>query len=211
MWKLCSVPARLGTTLLFDLKVFGLENVPKHGGAIIASNHQSYLDPVLLGVRLGRPISYLAKSQLFKNPLFSWLIRSLHAFPVKQGAGDIGAMKESIRRVQEGHLLTVFPEGTRTETGDLQPIQPGVALIVRRAGVPIIPAVIDGAFEAFGPDQKVLRPWPILLSYGPAMKFDGLKGEQITELIDQTFHRMRDDLRAKRAEFERNLWWPKGK
>ncbi|MCS7034784.1 MAG: 1-acyl-sn-glycerol-3-phosphate acyltransferase, partial [Phycisphaerae bacterium] len=165
-----SIPARVATTVLFDLKVFGVEHVPRSGGAILASNHQSYLDPVLLAVRLPRPVSFLAKSELFSNRAFAWLIRSLHAFPVRQGAGDVAAMREAIRRVQEGYLLNIYPEGTRTWDGQLQPIQPGIALVVKRAGVPVIPAVIDGAYEAFGPHRSFPRPWPILLAYGPPMK-----------------------------------------
>jgi 1-acyl-sn-glycerol-3-phosphate acyltransferase len=209
LWRALRGVARVLTTLLFDLKVYGRRNIPRRGGAILAANHQSYLDPVLLGMALSRPLSYMAKSELFKNKFLKWLITSLHAFPVRQGAGDVGAMKESIRRVQEGYLLNIYPEGTRTETGELFPILPGVALVVRRANVPVIPAVIDGAFDAWPPHAKFFRKFPIMVMYGPAMDFTGLKGEQITGLIDRTFRTMLADLREKRRELEERDPWRK--
>src|SRR5690606_9930917 len=143
LWKALQVLCRIGTTLMFELKVYGKEHIPSTGGVLIVSNHQSYLDPVLLAVPLYRPVSFLAKSELFKNAFFSWLIRNLNAFPVRQGAGDVGAMKETIRRLQQGHMLVIYPEGSRTDTGDLLPIAPGAALVIRRAGVPVIPAIIE--------------------------------------------------------------------
>jgi 1-acyl-sn-glycerol-3-phosphate acyltransferase len=208
LWKTLDVPARIFTTLLFDLKVYGLEHIPRRGGAILAANHQSYLDPVLLGTRLARPLSYMAKSELFGNRFFAWLIRSLHAFPVRQGSGDVGAIKESVRRVQDGYLLNIYPEGTRTETGDLQPILNGVALVVRRAGVPVIPAIVHGAYDAWPPHRKLPRArGPIIVMYGPPLDLAGLKGEQITRKIDETFHRMMADARARRREFEEADPW----
>lgn len=208
LWRTLSIPARMLTTLLFDLKVYGLEHIPPRGGAILAANHQSYLDPVLLGVRLRRPLSYMAKSELFGNPFFAWLIRSLHAFPVRQASADVSAMKESIRRVQEGHLLNIYPEGTRSETGELQPILSGVALVVRRAGVPVIPAVVEGAFDAWPPHRRLPRArGPIIVVYGPAMDFAGLKGEQITDKVGATFKAMMADARAKRRALQENDPW----
>lgn len=208
LWRSLAVLARVFTTLLFDLKVYGLEHIPRAGGAILAANHQSYLDPVLLGVRLRRPLSYMAKSELFGNRFFAWLIRSLHAFPVRQGSGDVGAIKESLRRVQDGYLLNIYPEGTRSETGELQPILSGVALVVRRAGVPVIPAVVHGSFDAWPPHRPLPRTrGPIVVMYGPAMDFAGLKGEEITRKIDETFRRMIAEAQAKRRELQEADPW----
>ena len=110
-WRSCQVLARVLTTLLFDLKVFGRHNVPKRGGVLIVSNHQSNLDPVLMAVRLSRPLNYIAKSELFEGRVGGWLLRRLfNAFPVRQGAGDVGAVKETIQRLQEGHVLNIYPE-----------------------------------------------------------------------------------------------------
>ena len=149
LWKLAQVIVRVGTSVLFDLKVYGREHVPLEGGALMISNHQSLLDPAVLGAQLWRPMSYLAKSELWKNPIFGWVITRLNAFPVRQGAGDVGAIKETIARLHEGHLLNIYPEGSRTEDGELLPIQPGAALVIRRAGVLVVPAVVDGSYYAW--------------------------------------------------------------
>ena len=83
-WNACKMPCRLITTLVFDLKTYGCHHVPQRGGALLISNHQSVIDPVLLGVHLHRPISFIAKSELFENPKFTWLIRNLNAFALRR-------------------------------------------------------------------------------------------------------------------------------
>ncbi|HSU65921.1 MAG TPA: lysophospholipid acyltransferase family protein [Tepidisphaeraceae bacterium] len=196
MFKSLQVVARIWTTLMFDLKVFGAHRVPDEGGVLLISNHQSYLDPVLLGVRLRRPLSYLAKSELFTNKAFSWLIRSLGAFPVRQGAGDVGAMRETIARLQEGHALNVYPEGSRTENGQLQPIEKGVALVIRKAKVPVVPVVIQGSYDAWPKCRKIFRPHPIQVYYGQPVDFSSLDREQVIQTIDRLFHDMIAELRA---------------
>jgi 1-acyl-sn-glycerol-3-phosphate acyltransferase len=196
-WTFCRAIARLGVTFLFDLKVYGRENVPKTGGVLLLPNHQSYLDPVLVGVYLRRPMSYLARHGLFENPRFAWLIRRLRAFPVRQGAGDIGAVKEMVRRLKEGHAISMWPEGSRTADGKIGPIEPGAALVIRRAGVPAVPVAIDGSFEAWPKWQKMFRPHPIRVMYGPPMNLAGMKAEQITRTIDQALRQLLADLRKK--------------
>jgi 1-acyl-sn-glycerol-3-phosphate acyltransferase len=202
-WRYCQTCARIGTTLMFDFKVFGMENVPQTGGAILASNHQSHLDPVLLGVRLSRPLTYMAKVELFKNPAFGWLIRSLHAFPVRRGAGDVGAMKQAIQLLQAGYLLNFFPEGTRTRDGEIGPVQPGIALVVKRAGVPVIPAAIDGAYQSMSRGSAMFRPIPIHLQYGPAIDFAGMKADIIISTLGDTLKKMLVELRERRSAIEK--------
>ena len=196
---ICRSVARLAVVLLFDFKAYGLHNVPRRGGALLCANHQSYLDPVLFGAMIPRPVSFLAKSELFANRFFGWLIRSLHAFPVRQGKGDKAAIDETIRRLREGHLLNLYPEGSRTEDGEIARIERGAALVVRRAGVPIVPAVVHGSFDAWPKGSKIFRPHPIRVLYGPVLKVEGLKSEQIVELIDRTLRKMLSDLRAGRV------------
>jgi len=196
LWKSLQALARILTTILFDLKVYGLDNVPKRGGALLLSNHQSYLDPILLGVQLNRPVSYMAKSELFEgNKFLAWLISSLHAFPVKRGSGDVGAIKEAIARLHQGHILNIYPEGTRSEDGEIRQILPGVALVVKRAGVPIIPVVVDGSFHAWSRKQRMLRGYPVRVMFGPPLRVEGLKSEQLLGLIDRTLRDMLSRLR----------------
>jgi 1-acyl-sn-glycerol-3-phosphate acyltransferase len=196
LWNLGRTICRVYTSREFDLKVYGVHHIPRSGGVLIVSNHQSYLDPVLIGVQICRPMSYLAKSELFEKPAFSWLIRNLNAFPVRQGEGDVGAVKETIRRLAEGHMLTMFPEGTRTPDGTLQPIQPGIGLIVRRAGVPVVPAVIDGSFEAWPRQDLLPHAHPIRVLFGSPMELGKMKTGEIVSEIGVTLRRMFDDLRG---------------
>ena len=190
LWRSLQAVARVITTLMFDLKVYGRHNVPGRGGVLIVSNHQGNLDPVVLAVRLERPVSYIAKAELFRNPFFGWLIRSLNAFPVRQGAGDVGAVRETIHRLQAGHLLNIFPEGARTPDGRIAPLQKGVGLIVRRANVVVVPAVIVGSFEAWPIFRKWPRRWPIRVEYGPPLSLSGLTPDQVVATIDVTLRRM---------------------
>jgi 1-acyl-sn-glycerol-3-phosphate acyltransferase len=199
-WRMCRAIAYMGCTVLFDYKAFGVKNVPKTGGALLISNHQSYLDPVMLGLNLPRPLSYLAKSELFKNPALRWLITELRAFPVRQGKGDKGAIDETIRRLREGHMLNIFPEGTRTPDGKIHEMQRGAALVVRRAGVPIVPAAICGSYEAWPTGQKMFRSRPVRVLYGKPLNVAGLKSDQIVELMDRTLREMFEDLKAGRVE-----------
>ena len=198
-WKVCQGVLRVGTSVAFDLQVFGVDRIPQRGGVLMLSNHQSYLDPPLLGVRLKRPMAYLAKSELFEFAPFALAIRNLYAFPVKQGKGDVGAMKESIRLLQAGWLLNVFPEGSRTPDGKLHPAQKGAGLMVRRAGVPVLPTVIHGSYDAWPRGQKAPRPHPIRVLYGEPTDISHLKAEDIRKWIDDTLARMLDDLKSGRV------------
>jgi 1-acyl-sn-glycerol-3-phosphate acyltransferase len=198
LWKSLQIIGRVGTSLLFELKVYGIENVPQTGGALLVANHQSYLDPVLVAVRLRRPVSFLAKSELFENPYFSWFIRSLHAFPVRQGHGDVGAVRETIRRLDEGHILNVYPEGTRTSDGEIGPIQKGIALILRKTKVPVIPVAIDGSFQAWPNHQMLFRPGRIRVLYGKPIDFNDLKADSILATLDHTLRGLLAELRSKR-------------
>jgi 1-acyl-sn-glycerol-3-phosphate acyltransferase len=197
LWRFLQVFARIGTKLMFDFKAWGVHNVPRSGGVLLLANHQSYLDPVLVGVHLYRPISFMAKSELFEGGrFFKWLIESLHAFPIKQNSADVGAIKQAIAKLQEGNILNIYPEGTRTETGEIGPILPGVALVLKRANVPIVPVVIDGSFQAWPSGRKIFHKHPIRILYGPPLNVEGLRPNQIVTLIDQTFREMLIKLRS---------------
>jgi 1-acyl-sn-glycerol-3-phosphate acyltransferase len=156
---------------------------------------------------LARPLNYIAKSELFQNPFFRRLLHSLNAFPVRQGAGDVGAVKETIHRLRAGHLLNLYPEGARTPDGRIAPLQKGVSLIARRAGadVVIVPAAIVGSFEAWPIFRKWPRSHPIRVEYGPPINLADLKPDQILATIDATLRRMFSILQM-RATTESTPW-----
>jgi 1-acyl-sn-glycerol-3-phosphate acyltransferase len=194
---------RMAGTLLFDLKAYDVTNVPTTGGVLIVSNHQSFLDPAVLGIPIRRPVSFLAKSELFEGTsplgrLFGKVIRRLNAFPVRQGEGDVGAVRETIKRLQEGRVLTMFPEGGRSSGEEIEPMQPGVGLIVRRAGptVKVVPAAVDGSFRAWSRYRKLPRPAPVRVKYGEPMELAHLKSAQIIQAIEKEIRRLHGELRA---------------
>jgi len=147
-----------------SLRVRGRRHVPRSGPVLIIANHQSYLDPVLVGLASPRHLSFLAKKPLFRHGAFAWLIRSLNAVPIDQdGVGKEG-LKTILRQLQEGRAVIVFPEGTRTPDGGLQDLQPGIHLLIRRVKAPIVPMGIAGASNAWPPHQKLPRPSPLFLA-----------------------------------------------
>jgi 1-acyl-sn-glycerol-3-phosphate acyltransferase len=176
--------------------VYGLQNVPKRGGVLIVANHQSYLDPAVLGVNIRRPASFLAKSELFENRYFGGLIRRLNAFPVRQGEGDVGAVRETIKRLQEGHLLMMFPEGSRSPDGQIAPMEKGVGLIVRRAGpaVRVVPAAVWGGTKAWPPDRRCPQSHPVRVKYGKPLALSDMKAGDIVKLIDAEIRRLYAEL-----------------
>ncbi|NOZ20207.1 MAG: 1-acyl-sn-glycerol-3-phosphate acyltransferase [Planctomycetes bacterium] len=177
---------RIFFIVVFKLRVYGRERVPASGGVVIASNHQSFFDPVLVGVGLPRSLNYMARDSLFRFLPFRWLIRSLNAFPLRREGIDTATIREAIRRVSNGGVLVIFPEGTRTRDGRISAIKKGVGLISRHAKAPIVPAVIDGAFEAW-PRHKVLcRPFPIKVAFGPPISYAqqaAMSEEEMAQII----------------------------
>ena len=182
--------------LVYRAEFSGTEHVPASGGALLVSTHQSFMDPILVAMALKRPVAFLARHDLFRNKLFSWWIRSLHAFPIHQGKGQAGPIRESVRLLDKGWMLNIFPEGERTPDGTILPAQGGVALVVRRAKVPVVPCVIDGAFEIWPRHKAAPRPWgKIRVRYGPAMELHDLSADDIRARIDEAFAKLHDEIR----------------
>ncbi len=127
----------------FGLRIVGVENVPREGGLIVAANHISNLDPPVLGVSMPRPVSYMAKKELFAMPVLGWVISHLNAFSVDRQAGGTAALRASLRMLKEGRCVGVFPEGGRNVGGD-NAIKGGAAFLAAASGVPVVPAAIVG-------------------------------------------------------------------
>jgi 1-acyl-sn-glycerol-3-phosphate acyltransferase len=154
--------AFLGLTLGFSLRIERRRGrIPRTGPVLILANHQSFFDPIMLGVASPRPLVYLARKTLFKPPWFGWLISSLNAVPVDQEGVAKEGFKAILRHLQAGEAVVVFPEGTRTETGALSPLKPGVQLLIKRLRMSIVPMGIAGAFDALPYWEKVPKLSPL--------------------------------------------------
>ncbi len=182
LWTLGKVFLQFFSVLCFHVRVAGRENVPAKGAALLVTNHQSMLDPWMIGIALHRQIHFMARESLFKGGLGQYIFETTNAFPVRRGRADSTAVREAIRRLQCGYLLNLFPEATRTFDGTIGPIAAGVAIIVHRAKVPVIPVVIDGAFEAWPRDRKFFRYSGIRVRYGKAIPYDELTNLSADEI-----------------------------
>ncbi|MFC1709155.1 lysophospholipid acyltransferase family protein [Candidatus Omnitrophota bacterium] len=176
--------------LFFRLRIMGVENIPKKGAFILASNHSSYLDPPILAVGcynygLGRSLNFLAKDELFKSGFFSWYIRRLRAFPIKRSFGDIGAIRECIRRIRKGQPLVVFPEGERSPDGSMKEGFLGTAMLAVKTKTPIIPAYIKGADEVLSVKNKKFKPHKIAIKYGKPLIFYDKEPQSYKDITDR--------------------------
>lgn len=170
LYRFLQIVFRLLFYTVFRTRVYGRENIPKEGAVILAANHASNIDPPLMASLIERPISYMAKIELFENPIFGAAIRRCHAFPVKRGASDRGAIKAAVTVLKEGHMLGLFPEGTRSKTGELQKAEAGIALIASMTGAPIVPVAILNSHRIFA--NGGLLP-QLRIMYGAPISFQG--------------------------------------
>ena len=145
----CAV-ARPVYSLLYPVKVEGLENMPAEGGCVLVSNHLSARDPIYIAIRVrNRCLHFMAKIELFKFKPLGVLLRGLMAFPVDRGHNDLNAVRTALKLLSDGHVLGVFPQGTRSKDNAPTPMLNGVAMIALRAQKPVIPVYIGGPYRLF--------------------------------------------------------------
>lgn len=155
---------RIVFTVLYRVEVIGKENIPDSGPLILCANHNGELDMFFIGYKIKRLVRYMAKEELFRNPLLGRIIRWLGAFPVKRGKADVEAIKTSLRLLENNEVLGIFPEGTRMKKKDAKTvrIKPGVALIAQKSGAPIIPVAVSGQYKPFSKIKVVFgKPFSI--------------------------------------------------
>ena len=153
--------AAAGMTLGWSLRTEGRHHIPATGPALLIANHQSFFDPLLVGLGTRRHLCFLARKSLFKNPAFTWLIRMLNGVPIDQeGVGKEG-IKEILGQLRSGQAVVVFPEGSRTSDGRMHPLRPGIHLLIKRGQAPIVPVGIAGAIDALPHWRTLPTPAPL--------------------------------------------------
>lgn len=153
------------------LEVTGSENVPEKGGVIVAANHLSYLDPLVIGVALKRRATYMARQGLFKIPLLRTFIKAF-CFPVNRGRPQASTIKEAVKKLKQGKLIVMFPEGGRSIDGNLLDAKRGVGMIAAISRMPIVPALIKGTENALPVGAKFLRPSKIEVIFGNPIEIE---------------------------------------
>ncbi|MFN0134450.1 MAG: lysophospholipid acyltransferase family protein [Phycisphaerales bacterium] len=181
----------------------GAENVPATGPVLLVANHQSYLDPPLIGAMVPqRQLDYLARLGLFTNPLMRPFIPIANCIPIREQGGDATAIREVLRRLDAGRAVLIFPEGTRTPDGAMRPFKRGVAVLVKRARCPVVPIALEGCFDCWPRDREMPRiggARRVAVRYAPAIPHDELMRDgadaglaRLARIVDG----MRLDLRA---------------
>ena len=165
--------------LVFRPTVQGLENVPEEGGIILAANHQSFLDNLLLPLVIpDRKVVFLGKAEYFDKWYIAWFFKGAGMIPVRRGGGSASeaALAAGVEGLREGKLIGIFPEGTRSPDGRLYRGKTGVARLVLEAQVPVVPVGIVGTLKAMPYDRKVPRPTQVEIRFGKPLTFDSYQG-----------------------------------
>ncbi|MBW3542586.1 MAG: 1-acyl-sn-glycerol-3-phosphate acyltransferase [Planctomycetes bacterium] len=157
---------RLVFTVWLRYRARGVENIPPEGGGLIVCNHQSFLDPLLIGLPLSRPVSFLARDSLFPLPLIGRVLRKTYVMPISREAARTATIRRAVARMDHGFLVGMFPEGTRCRAGEVGRFKSGIAALVRRAAVPVYPVAIAGAHEALPRGLWWLRRRNVTIVFG---------------------------------------------
>ncbi len=163
--------------VLCGRRSFNSENVPPEGAVILASNHASFFDPPLVGVGLTRELNYLGRKSLFRFRALRWFMDQVNAVPVDRDGGGGAGLKIILDRLNAGGGILLFPEGTRTRDGRLQPARSGIGLIVIKSTAPVVPVRVFGTHEAWGYGQQIPRRHPVAVKYGLPLTFAELRAE----------------------------------
>jgi 1-acyl-sn-glycerol-3-phosphate acyltransferase len=165
------------------MRFVGLENIPSSGPFILAVNHQSFFDPIFAGIMLRGQLCFMARDSLFNSRIFGPLLKSVKAIPVRRGQADLASIKAIIAHLKQGDAVCLFPEATRTTDGRISPFKGGFTLLSRRGNAPVVPVLIDGAFECWPRHKKLFIPGSkITVTYGQPISV-----QKITEMEDDAF------------------------
>ncbi len=174
--------------VMFRVRYIGLENIPSDGGGILAPNHSSFLDPLIVACRVPRPMVFIAHQMFFdREPLGTWM-RQAGGFPVATGGDSTASIREVVRALRNGRLLGMFPEGTRSWDGRLLPPMPGVGLLVSATDVPVIPVHVDGAYRAWPRHRRFPLPRRITIRFGTPVALADLRAKATTDRAHRRDH-----------------------
>ncbi len=193
MWyEGCRLMVRLAFTYAFEVRYSGQENIPRNGGVLVASNHQSHLDPPLIGGGCKRHMSYLARDSLFRFAPFAWLIHSFGAIPIDREGLGLSGVKETLRRLKQGKMVLVFPEATRTRDGEIGRFKPGFASMAVRSNAAILPAAIEGAYQAWPRRRRFPGFGLIHVHFGRPLLPCEFGNRSERELVEEVERRVRE-------------------
>jgi 1-acyl-sn-glycerol-3-phosphate acyltransferase len=196
-YKFIKTIVRIVGAVFYRIRAFGLQNIPAEGGVLAVCNHQSHLDPPLVGICSPRQMSFLARDTLFVGP-FGKIIYSIGAIPIDREGAALSGIKESLKRLKQGDMLLLFPEGTRTNDGAIKAFRPGFTTLAVRSKSAILPVAIDGAFEAFPRSQKFPRPGRVRVYFGKPIlpsEYANLDEKELIAEVERRVHECQAELK----------------
>jgi 1-acyl-sn-glycerol-3-phosphate acyltransferase len=176
--------AKLLARMIFSMRVIHPERIVESGPLLIAVNHSSFFDPPLAGICSRRGVYYLARKTLLKWPFFGPLFPAMNVIPVERDGNDMSALREVIKKVKDGNAVLLFPEGTRSVDGNLQPARAGIGLVIAKTGAPVLPMRIFGAYEAFPKNARRFQLSQITVVIGEPIHFTE---EEISNTSRETY------------------------
>lgn len=188
LYKIALFVVSVVMRIFFRIECKNVENLPAEGGVIIAANHRSNRDPVMIGITCKRKLRYMAKAELFKRPIFGSIIRQLGAFPISRGMRDVASLRTAMKILKGGETMVIFPEGSRIRKGGKVKAKPGAVLLACHAQVPVVPVCISGKYR-----------WThkITVSYGEPITFEEyynkkLDSAEMQVLADEILDKVRE-------------------
>jgi 1-acyl-sn-glycerol-3-phosphate acyltransferase len=191
-YRLCRSLFRFFFAVFCRWEIEGLENVPEKGPVIIVANHVSNWDPIVIGCAVERQVHFMAKKELFEIPFLGFLISVLGSFPVDRGCVDRAAIRQTLKLLNQGEIVGIFPEGTRSKTGELLPPSPGAAYIALKAQVPICPVALLGTNKIF---CSGLFP-KFKIRVGSLLDFSDKEKKDIQEVADLMMEKIQELLNS---------------
>ena len=168
VWRFLRLMCLPFFVLWVPLRLTGIKNLDNTRGGLLLLNHQSYLDPLVAGIRLQRPVCYLARDGLFDVPLIGWILRNTYTLAISQSAFRASSIREAVERMEQGFLVGVFPEGSRS-SGEVKKFHRGFLALVRRVNFPVYPVGIAGTDRVFSRGSFFIRPGRVAVAYGPPL------------------------------------------
>lgn len=179
---------RIPFLIFWRVRVHRIEKFPADGPLILLANHQSNLDPMIVGAVSPKPINYLAKHSLFKFPPLGWFLLWNDCVPIQRDSNAIGGIKETLKRLKKKERVLIFPEGSRSPTGKLLPMKAGFSTLARRTKSPLLPLALDGAWQIYPRQAKFPRLGNIQVVFGdpiPYQEYEALSDEELSALVEE--------------------------
>ena len=189
-YRIVQLFTRIFATTGFRARCWGRENFPREGGALVCANHQSFLDPMVIGNSSSRPMNYLARKSLFAFGPLGWLLDFVNTIPVEREGFGVGGVRETLRRLKRGEMVLLFPEGTRSEDGHVQPFKPGFSAIARRSRVALVPVGVDGAYDAWPRSARFPRFSQVRVVVGEPLSAELVASLDDQQLLDELSQRI---------------------